>query len=119
LTHRSPDAPTYGYIEENQVQEAGGMGWTAFTSRMGRRIAWVLGLCAVVPVALFAFAVAREANSTGIGVDERRLTDISSLFADVIRAILTNNAYANLHTTRFPGGEVRGPVTAHREDDDK
>ncbi len=40
-------------------------------------------------------------------------------FADVIRAILTNNAYANLHTTRFPGGEVRGPVTAHREDDDK
>src|SRR5712671_2037060 len=62
------------------------MGWTAFTSRMGRRIAWVLGLCAAVPVALFAFAVAREANSTGIALDERRLTDISSLFADVIRA---------------------------------
>jgi hypothetical protein len=40
-------------------------------------------------------------------------------FADVIRAILTNNAYANLHTARFPGGEVRGPVGAHREDDDK
>jgi|KBSSwiStaDraftv2_1062776.scaffolds.fasta_scaffold02727_8 diguanylate cyclase (GGDEF)-like protein len=62
------------------------MGWTAFTSRMGRRIAWVLGLCAAVPVVLFAFAVAREANSTGIGADERRLVDISSLFADVIRA---------------------------------
>ena len=68
------------------MQEAGGMGWTAFTSRMGRRIAWVLGLCAAVPVVLFAFAVAREANSTGIGADERRLVDISSLFADVIRA---------------------------------
>jgi hypothetical protein len=39
-------------------------------------------------------------------------------FADVIRAILTHNAYANLHTTKFPGGEVRGSVLAHREDDD-
>jgi hypothetical protein len=39
-------------------------------------------------------------------------------FSDVIRAILTNNAYANLHTTRFPGGEVRGQVVVHGEDDD-
>src|SRR5260221_11035 len=62
------------------------MGWTAFTSRMGRRIAWVLGLCAAVPVVLFAIAAAREANSAGLGIDERRLTDVSSLFADVIRA---------------------------------
>src|ERR1700730_8331764 len=62
------------------------MGWTAFTSRMGMRIAWVLGLCAAVPVVLFAFAAAREANSAGVGVDERRLTDVSSLFADLIRA---------------------------------
>jgi hypothetical protein len=38
-------------------------------------------------------------------------------FADVIRAILTNNAYANLHTTKFPGGEVRGSVIVHGEDD--
>jgi hypothetical protein len=37
-------------------------------------------------------------------------------FADVIRAIRTHNAYANLHTTMFPGGEVRGPVEAHGED---
>ena len=33
-------------------------------------------------------------------------------FADVVRAILTRNAYANLHTTMFPGGEVRGTVQA-------
>jgi hypothetical protein len=39
-------------------------------------------------------------------------------FADVIRAIRTGNAYANLHTTKFPGGEVRGPVLVHREDDE-
>ena len=62
------------------------MGWTAFTSRMGRRIAWVLGLCAAVPVLLFALIAARDANSAGAGVDERRLGDIGSLFADVIRA---------------------------------
>jgi diguanylate cyclase (GGDEF)-like protein len=62
------------------------MGWTAFTSRIGRRIAWVLALCAAVPVLLFAIAAAREANSAGAVIDERRLTDISSLFADVIRA---------------------------------
>ena len=68
------------------MQEASGMGWTAFTSRMGIRIAWVLGLCAAVPVLLFALAAAREANSAGAGIDERRLTDIGSLFADVIRA---------------------------------
>ena len=40
-------------------------------------------------------------------------------FADVIRAIRTANAYANLHTTKFPGGEVRGPVIARGEDDDE
>jgi hypothetical protein len=39
-------------------------------------------------------------------------------FADVIRAIRTHNAYANLHTTMFPGGEVRGEVVAHNEDDE-
>ena len=64
------------------------MGWTAFTSRMGRRIALVLGLCAAVPVLLFALVAAREASSAGAGIDERRLGDIGSLFADVIRARL-------------------------------
>jgi hypothetical protein len=52
----------------------------------GRRIAWVLGLCAAVPVVLFAMVVAREANSTGAEVEERRLSDVSSLYADVIRS---------------------------------
>src|SRR6266850_1849345 len=39
-------------------------------------------------------------------------------FADVVRAIRTHNAYANLHTAMFTGGEVRGPVEAHGEDDE-
>jgi CHRD domain len=38
-------------------------------------------------------------------------------FSDVIRAILTNNAYANLHTAKFPGGEVRGQIIVHGEDE--
>src|SRR3569833_322402 len=62
------------------------MGWTAFTSRMGRRIAWVVALCAAAPVVLFAYAAARETNSAGAEVDERRLTGVSSLYADVIRS---------------------------------
>jgi hypothetical protein len=33
-------------------------------------------------------------------------------FADVIRAIATGNAYANMHTANFPGGEIRGLVVA-------
>jgi len=33
-------------------------------------------------------------------------------FADVVRAIATGNAYANIHSATFPGGEIRGLVTA-------
>ncbi len=39
-------------------------------------------------------------------------------FADVVRAIRTHNAYANLHTTMSSGGEVRGEVGVHGEDDE-
>ena len=42
-------------------------------------------------------------------------------FADVVRAIRTGNAYANMHGTTFPGGEIRGRVTGSgfdRNDDD-
>jgi hypothetical protein len=33
-------------------------------------------------------------------------------FADVVRAIATNNAYANMHTAAFPNGEIRGPLVS-------
>jgi hypothetical protein len=46
-------------------------------------------------------------------------------FADVVRAIRTGNSYANMHSTNFPGGEIRGPVrvvgfdlNGHDDDDD-
>ena len=33
-------------------------------------------------------------------------------FADVVRAITTGNTYANIHTERFPAGEIRGQIIA-------
>jgi hypothetical protein len=32
-------------------------------------------------------------------------------FADVVKALKAGNAYANLHTVTFPGGEIRGQLT--------
>jgi hypothetical protein len=31
-------------------------------------------------------------------------------FAEVIRAIRKGSAYANVHSTKFPGGEIRGQI---------
>jgi hypothetical protein len=31
-------------------------------------------------------------------------------FAEILKAMQTGNAYANIHTTRWPGGEIRGQV---------
>jgi diguanylate cyclase (GGDEF)-like protein len=64
------------------------MGWSAVTSRMGmgKRIAVVLVLCGAVPLLLFTFVAARQVNSAGTESAERRLTDVSSLYADVIRS---------------------------------
>jgi len=39
-------------------------------------------------------------------------------FAGFLRALRAGSAYANMHTTRFPGGEIRGQVAAHRGDGD-
>jgi len=37
-------------------------------------------------------------------------------FAAVVDALRAEAAYGNLHTDRFPGGEIRGQVTFHRAD---
>ena len=35
-------------------------------------------------------------------------------FATFLNAIRTGDTYANLHTTRFPAGEIRGQLTVRR-----
>src|SRR5882724_5400135 len=38
-------------------------------------------------------------------------------FAKVVQAMRTGAAYVNVHSTRSPGGEIRGPVQAGDGDD--
>ena len=46
---------------------------------------------------------ANVVGPTGQGID-------AGEFAEVVRAIRTNQGYANVHNTRFPGGEIRGQL---------
>jgi hypothetical protein len=36
-------------------------------------------------------------------------------FEDLVRALRTGMAYANIHTTRWPGGEIRGQIRDDRD----
>jgi hypothetical protein len=38
-------------------------------------------------------------------------------FAELIRAIRAGKTYANVHTNKHPGGEIRGQVRGHGGDD--
>jgi hypothetical protein len=35
-------------------------------------------------------------------------------FAEILNAMRTGHAYANIHTTRWPGGEIRGQINANK-----
>jgi hypothetical protein len=39
-------------------------------------------------------------------------------FSAIISALNSNTAYANIHTTKFPAGEIRGQVRRGERDDD-
>jgi hypothetical protein len=39
-------------------------------------------------------------------------------FAGLLRIIRSGNAYANIHTTQFPAGEIRGQIGISRDNDD-
>jgi diguanylate cyclase (GGDEF)-like protein len=62
--------------------------WAPVTSRMGRRIAFVMALCAILPVGLLAIILAREASSTAAANIERELAGISHLYSEVIKSRL-------------------------------
>lgn len=38
-------------------------------------------------------------------------------FAEVLRAIRAGKTYANVHTTKFPGGEIRGQIRSEDHDE--
>ncbi len=40
-------------------------------------------------------------------------------FADLLQAIRSGVTYANVHSSLFPGGEVRGQISADDDDDDR
>ncbi len=42
-----------------------------------------------------------------------------SSFAEILRAMRSGPAYVNIHTTRWPGGEIRGQITTKDDDDDE
>jgi hypothetical protein len=37
-------------------------------------------------------------------------------FAELVRALRAGAAYANVHTTTFPGGEIRGQISGGDEE---
>lgn len=39
-------------------------------------------------------------------------------FAEILAAMRAGHAYANVHSTKFPGGEIRAQINNHGEDDD-
>jgi diguanylate cyclase (GGDEF)-like protein len=64
------------------------MDWAPVTSRMGRRIALVVALCAALPVVLFAIICAIQANSSSAANVERELASASHLYSEVIKSRL-------------------------------
>jgi hypothetical protein len=57
------------------------------------------------------FALNTAGPTTDQGLDEHD-------FAGFLRALRAGSAYANMHTTRYPLGEIRGQIAAHRGDED-
>jgi hypothetical protein len=59
------------------------------------------------------------AQSTALSVTEKHVlaegtftaSDVSAIsFADLLAAIRAGTTYVNVHTTQFPGGEIRGQL---------
>ena len=40
-------------------------------------------------------------------------------FAELVKALRVGAAYANVHTTTFPAGEIRGQISSHGDEDEQ
>jgi CHRD domain len=38
---------------------------------------------------------------------------------DIVRAIVSNVTYANVHSANFPSGEIRGQIRSQEDEDDE
>jgi diguanylate cyclase (GGDEF)-like protein len=65
------------------------MDWPPVMSRMGRRMAVVVALCATLPVLLLAIVFAREVDSSAAASLQRELADTSHLYGELIKSRLT------------------------------
>ena len=94
------------------------MGGPAMNSRMGRRMTVAAGLCAAVPLCLFALGIARTADSDEAAAAQRRLTDVAGVYADVIRSrIGAGTSIVEAATTADSGADattVRQPALNSR-----
>ncbi len=73
------------------------------------------------PVILFLFNSTTQGTFTGKVTGTITETDLIpqptrglSTFSDAISAVLGGRTYANLHTARVPGGEIRGQIEVPR-----
>jgi|SRR2546422_3279460 len=54
------------------------------------------------------------ANMAGLApAAAQGITTGATEFAEFVRAIRAGVSYANVHSTKFPGGEIRGQISAH------
>lgn len=59
---------------------------------------------------------ASDVFPTGTGSSDQGIA--AGDFTGLLRIIRSGNAYANIHTTQFPSGEIRGQISVSRDDDD-
>ena len=64
------------------------MDWAPVTSRMGRRFALVVAVCATLPVLLFATICAYDTSATDANSVDRELAGASRLYSEVIKSRL-------------------------------
>lgn len=69
--------------------------------------------CPVAPATITG--VLTPANIIGpVGQGLDPATDAANGFNELVQLLRKGVTYVNVHTTRFPGGEIRGQVHAHR-----